>query len=440
MPSLQFRLGSGLLISLLVVFLVLWLIVSSAIRDVAQDYIATRLLHDSETLLSTLTFSTEGAPELDGTRIDTIYKRPFSGHYYQVMHKQGSLRSRSLWDDNLPVPMQASGVTTRLHLPGPQQQPLLVLASGYTKQDQPITIVVAEDLSAVEADVQAFQYRFGITAAVMLILLGIANIIMVRTGLLPLKRVRDEVRDLEHGQRQQLSMNTPAEIAPVVNEVNHLLQILQIRLQRSRHALGDLAHALKKPLTVLHQIQHGNTLANHTDIQQELAAQTDAMQKIIDHVLRRARLAGDTHAGTRFDITRDLSALIDAVQKMYRDKPVQIDCEAEPGIVIAADREDMLELLGNLLDNACKWARRHIRLSIDKDTQLVVRIEDDGPGIDSERMHELSQRGKRLDESVEGHGLGLAIVQDIVEQYRGKMTFSHSKTLGGLQVVVVIGV
>ena len=438
MRSLQARLGTGLLLSLLGVFLVLWLIVSSAIRDVAQDYIATRLGHDSETLLANITFAQDGSAILDNARIDTIYHRPFSGHYYQIISPTKTLRSRSLWDDSLSVANQASGSTTRLHVIGPQQQPLLLLASGYTKHGQAITIAVAEDLSAVESDVQAFQYRFGITALVMLLLLGVINIIMVRTGLHPLKHVRDEVRELEHGQRDQLSETVPKEIAPLVSEVNRLLQILNTRLQRSRNALGDLAHALKKPLTVLRQLQHDNDLAAQPALQQELATQTEAMQQIIEHVLRRARLAGEGHAGSHFDLTHDLPVLIEALQKMYRVKLLQIDREVAPGLGIVADREDMLELLGNLLDNACKWAKHHIRIAIRKDTQLFVTVEDDGPGIDADRIAELSQRGKRLDESVEGHGLGLAIVQDIVDQYHGNILYSRSQTLGGLQVMVTL--
>ena len=239
MRSLQARLGLGLLLSLVLVFLILWLIVSTAIRSVAQDYIATRLVHDSETILSNISFQPDGAAVIDTARIDAIYQRPFSGHYYQVSHASALIRSRSLWDDELTVPVQTSGMSTRLQMKGPQQQPLLVVANGYTKQDQVITIVVAEDLSPVEADIAAFQLRFGITAVAMLVLLAIANVIMIRKGLKPLMQLQAEVRELEHGQRQALSNSVPREVAPLVSEINRLLQVLNTRLRRSRHALGD---------------------------------------------------------------------------------------------------------------------------------------------------------------------------------------------------------
>jgi signal transduction histidine kinase len=436
MRSLQSRLGLGLLLSLLVVFLILWLIVSSAIRNVAQEYIATRLEHDSETLLANLSFEANGSPVIDIARIDAIYQRPFSGHYYLIRNSAAELRSRSLWDDQLVVPTQASGESTRLHLQGPQQQPLLVVASGYTKQAKALTIVVAEDLSAVEADIEAFQLRFGITALVMLLLLGLANVIMVRRGLRPLKQLRDEVRDLEHGQRQALSDTVPSEVAPLVSEINHLLQMLNIRLRRSRHALGDLAHAIKKPLTVLRQLEREPAVIAEPELQQTLTRQVDSMQQLIEHVLRRARLAGEGHAGTLFDANTDLPVLLDALQKMHRHKNLHINTEIQAGAPIFADREDILELLGNVLDNACKWAKHQVRLQLQHAEQWRVTIEDDGPGIDAVRISELSQRGKRLDEAVEGHGLGLAIVRDIVEQYHGSIEFSRSPALGGLKVEV----
>lgn len=438
MWSLQARLASGLLLSLLAIFLVLWLVVSGAIRNVAQDYIASRLGHDSETLLANLNFSPDGTPLLDVSRMDSIYQRPFSGHYYQVINGDKVLRSRSLWDDTLKVTLQANGVTNRVHLQGPQHQPLLAVVSGYQKQGQSFTMVIAEDLTSVESNIRGFQYRFGIITVCILFLMGAAIVIMVRRGLSPLKRLQQEVRELEHGQRQQLSKVVPTEVSPLVGEVNHLLEILNTRLLRSRHALGDLAHALKKPLTLLRHMENEDSVVAQPQLRQELATQVSAMQQTIDHVLRRARLAGEGHAGTVFDVDQDLPLLTDTLQKMYRDKGIQIYTDVTPGLHISVDREDMLELLGNLLDNACKWARQQVHLSIQDGEALILTIEDDGPGIDAKQIADLSQRGKRLDESVEGHGLGLAIVQDIAEQYRGSITYSRSASLGGLQVTVTL--
>lgn len=436
MRSLQLRLNTGLLLSLLGMFIILWVIVSSAIRHVAQDYIATRLSHDSETIISHITFTNEDEIQIDASHTDSIYQRPFSGHYYQIHYDKKIIYSRSLWDTRFQVPLQSSGESRRVMLEGPQQQPLLAVISGYTKQDKAITIVVAEDLSRIEADLKDFQTRFGLTALVLALLLGLLNIFMIRSGLHPLKRIRDEVRDLESGERHQLSNVVPKEISPLVSEINHLLQVLTTRLKRSRHSLGDLAHALKKPLTILRQLERETPLTENPELQQQLASQINSMQQTIDHVLRRARLAGEGYTGVLFNVNNDLPELIDVLKKMYRDKALIFNNDIDEKENIFGDREDMLELLGNVLDNACKWATQNIKLSIIKNDTLNIIIEDDGVGIDENRINELSQRGKRLDESVEGHGIGLSIVHDIVTQYNGTISYGRSVTLGGLQVTV----
>lgn len=436
MRSLQLRLSSSLLLSLLGIFIILWLIVSSAIRHVAQDYIATRLSHDSETLLSHITFTKAGEIQIDSSRIDSIYQRPFSGHYYQIHYDKKIIYSRSLWDTRFQLSLPLSSENQRLMLQGPQQQPLLAVSSGYSKQGKAINIVVAEDLSRIEAEVKDFQTRFGLTALTLALLLGLVNIIMIRSGLQPLKRIRDEVRDLESGERQQLSNVVPKEISPLVSEINRLLQVLSTRLKRSRHALGDLAHALKKPLTILRQLEREKLLAENPELQQQLASQISSMQQTIDHVLRRARLAGEGYAGVLFNVNKDLPALIDVLKKMYRDKDLMFETDIDARANVFADRDDMLELLGNLLDNACKWATQNIKLTINKTDTLNIIIEDDGLGIDESHINELSQRGKRLDESVEGHGIGLSIAHDMVAQYKGTITYHRSVKLGGLQVTV----
>ncbi|MDH5395547.1 MAG: ATP-binding protein, partial [Gammaproteobacteria bacterium] len=200
--------------------------------------------------------------------------------------------------------------------------------------------------------------------------------------------------------------------------------------------LGDLAHALKKPLTVLRQFERETVLKDNPDLQKNLATQINSMQKIIDHVLKRARLAGESHAGILFNLKNDFPELIDVLKKMYHNKNIQFEIDVDENVIVPAEREDMLELLGNLLDNACKWSERLIKISIYDNQMLMIIVEDDGRGIEQERINELTQRGKRLDESIEGHGIGLSIVQDIVSQYHGNIVYQRSESLGGLQVAV----
>ena len=436
MPSLQARLGLGLLLSLVATFLVLWGLVSYAIRGLTEDYMSSRLAHDGETLLAALNFDKDGRPRLAAARIDPVYRRPFSGRYFQIRAGEAVLRSRSLWDQALTLPALAPGETRRLRLGGPQAQPLLVWVAGFRKQDRPLTLAVAEDLSGVEADIRRFQRLFALTAAALLLPLLVLQVLIVRTGLKPLDRVRREIRALERGEVRTLTPEVPREVAPLVHEVNRLLQIMGRRLQRSRNALGDLAHALKAPLTVLRQLRRDEALEAQPALREALVAQTDTMQRVLERVLRRARLAGEGPAGAHFSLEADLPALVDTLRRMHPQREISFETEAPPAGTLALDREDLLELLGNLLDNACKWARRRVRLAIRANDTVHIVVEDDGPGVEPPALAGITRRGARLDESAEGHGLGLAIVKDVIDDYGGSIDFGRSESLGGLRVNV----
>lgn len=436
MRSLQARLSIGLIASLLVVILLSWIALSNAIRYVAEDYILSRLQHDNEALLAAVTFADNNKPELTTDRISSEYQRAFSGHYF-LIHSNGSeLRSRSLWDSDLVIPILSAGESRQLRLDGPQLQRLLVLVNGYLKQEQNITIAVAEDLSTIEADILYLQQRFTFLAIIVLLLLVGIQLLLVRTALHPLKRVGKEIRALEHGELHQLSQTVPNEISPLVHEVNHLLAILGQRLQRSRNALGNLAHALKKPLTLLQQLRCNDE--NDYTAQEILQSQTREMQQLIERELRRARIAGEGPIGAYFIPATEIQPLLDTLQKIYHQKDLAIETNIPSDSILPFDREDMLELLGVLLDNACKWARVRVILTIQTGDRLIVKIEDDGNGVSDTLIAQLTQRGTRLDESVSGHGLGLAIAQDIIDQYHGTMDFGRSNQLGGFCVSVIL--
>lgn len=435
MRSLQARLSIGLLASLLVVISLSWIALSNAIHYIAEEYILSRLQHDNEVLLAALVFTDAKAPSLVMDRISSEYQRAFSGHYYLIHSNGHSLRSRSLWDSELTIPLLSTGESHQLRLDGPQQQHLMVLVAGYFKQGQNITIAVAEDLSSIEADIHNLQQSFAILAVIALATLVGIQLLIVRTALRPLKNAGKEIRALEYGELRQLSQTVPSEISPLVHEVNHLLAILDQRLQRSRNALGNLAHALKKPLTVLKHLRYNE---NELTAQQTLDAQTQEMQQLIERELRRARLAGEGPIGAYFIPANEIQPLLDTLQKIYQQKDLMIETDIPSDPMLPFDREDMLELLGVLLDNACKWANTKVRLTIQTGDQLLIKIEDDGAGVSDSLVAQLTQRGKRLDESISGDGLGLAIAQDIVEQYHGAMDLGRSKQLGGFYVSVVL--
>jgi len=433
MTSLKTRLALGLSFSLLLLLGLQYWMVSGAIRATAEDYVASRLRHDTDGLLSSLRWTSEG-PQL--ARVpDTIYRRPYSGHYFHLQVGERSLRSRSLWETDLPLPQVAVGAARRLHVDGPQDQPLLVRVAGFRKDGRTIRIAVAEDLSPLRADLEAFQLRYAgisLTVAAILVILQIG---LVALGLRPLHRLRKEITALERGERSALSEGAPAEVQPLVRELNRLLGVLGERLERSRKALGNLAHALKTPLTRLFQVAEEPAIAADPERQRQILEPAQAIEERVERELKRARLAAGT-PGQRFDPGREIPALIRVMERIYADKGFAIGYDGpEPGATFG-DREDLLELVGSLLDNACKWASSQVRVTAAVGPGLSLTVEDDGPGVPPKQRQTLAQRGVRLDEDRDGHGLGLAIVGDIVTAYGGKLHFGQSQDLHGLAVRV----
>jgi signal transduction histidine kinase len=432
MHSLQFRLSIGLFVSLLLAFLILWILVNNVSRYLAESYITTRLEHDAESLLATVQIDKAGHLSLDNSRINPIYARPFSGHYYKIQSASATLRSRSLWDQDLSISSDTAG--KQLHVIGPQQQPLLLLSNTYDKSGHSLTIAVADDLSPVETDLRHLQQYF--VAAAVILLLGLIAIqwLILRAGLRPLDKTRDELHALLQGKLAQLNKDVPGEISPLVEEINHLLDVLDKRLTRSRNALGDLAHTLKKPLTVLKQLTRDESLQHNIELRTMLMTQLDNIQAQLNRILRRARLAGEGPVGSLFNASEEVPMLLATLKQMYYNKSLTFETRITSDSTIAADREDMLELIGNLLDNACKWAVHKVRVTITQDHPTTILIEDDGPGVAQERLAELTRRGTRLDEATEGHGLGLAIANEIVTSLGGELQLLRSEELGGLQV------
>ncbi len=427
MKSIKLRLGIGILLSISAVFILLWLAGSHSIRLLVVEQMSTRLMHDSEGLLAHLTFDTAGQILLDPSGIDSIYQRPFSGHYYIIHSGTVRLRSRSLWDSDLALPSEQSLQTRQLHVQGPQQQPLLVLQTIYLKQGNTITIAVAEDLTMLEQQISRFHYWFGLVALAVLALLVLLQVFIVRVGLSPLYRARQQITELEAGKRNALDYDVPTELQPLVHEINKLVSRITQRLQRSRNALGDLAHALKKPLTVLAQLNQDECLHNCNDIRKQMEYQTSDIQRSIDHVLKRARLAGEGPPISQFSLQHDLPALLDTLARMYPQKEIASSLAVDDHERVPFDREDMMELLGNIIDNACKWARHKVLLDVDISDSVHIRVQDDGPGIDEHNLRQLTARGTRLDEKTSGHGLGLAIAEDIVRQYSGSLSFTSTR-------------
>ena len=436
MKSLQWRLSIGLTISLVLLFLLMDWAVERSTDYLTEGFVATRLDHDSELLLGEFKIGMNGAPMIRPRHIPPIYTRLYSGHYYRIELDGQVLRSASQGGgDFLRSPPPGRDRLLKQQQ-GPDGQELLVLYREFDWRGQGLRMAVAEDLGPLEEARGQFILGFLWVAGVALVLLVLLQAWIVRRSLRPLITTRWELRALQRGELERLSLEVPSEVRPVVAEVNALLDAMNRRLERSRKALGNLTHALKTPLTLLGELADRPPPISVGELQTELEEQVESMRLLMERELRRARLAGRIGGGQAFVADDEIPPLIDALQRMHQDKGLLITTRVPPGLRCAVERQDLLELLGNLLDNACKWCRGQVRLTLEHGECLLLTIEDDGPGLNSELAPGMTERGARLDEQTPGHGLGLGIVQDIVDGYGGSIGFGRSSDLGGLMVQV----
>lgn len=438
-PSLQKRLAFGLTMVLVLVMVCQWLVVSVIIQHVTEGYMLSRLAHDAENLLANLDFQKEGGPVLNPSRIDTIYTQPWSGHYYLIQVQTTILRSRSLWDEDFSAPQ---GIFTNEHQeirPGPKGQTLLAFTRSYDKQKKQINITVAEDMSNLNHDVNQIQIWYAVISSLTIVWLLIMQRRIVRQALMPLDAAKKEVLGLEQGEVSRLSTGkVPTEIVPFLTAINRLLAILTERLERSRHAAGNMAHAIKTPLTVLMQLAESKELETLPELRGKIQKQIDAIRALTGRELKKIRMAGSDAPAMRVNITIELFSLLDALQHIHKARDLHFDIHIPSAISAIADREDLLELSGNLLDNACKWAASTVRLTVTCDVEFHLIVEDDGQGCAPEHYQQILQRGERLDRTIHGHGIGLAVVKEIVADYGGRLELGKSKELTGFCVRVAL--
>lgn len=430
--SIQRRLGLGLGVVLVVIGLVLaqtglWLFDQGLRR-----YLADGLQNEAESLLVSIIRGPDGL-QLDDQRVDTVYERQFSGRYFVIRFDDVTWRSRSLWDRELESPSH-KGLARSLEK-GPEGQRLLVYRGDYKRYGKQLRIVVAQDYAPILKSFSRLR-NIGLGAGgVALLLILVFQGFTVRRALRPLERVRQQIAQLQEGQRSQLDRQVPQELEPLVDQINHLLQHTEDTLRRSRNALGNLGHALKTPLAVLISLADRDELLGHPELRRVLQEQLEQIEHRLARELGRARLAGEALPGAHFDCDAELPSLCEMLRLIHGEH-LDIEWKAAPGLRLPFDREDLLEMLGNLLDNACKWADAQVQLTVEKGADgYLLSVDDDGPGIAQDQRESVLERGTRLDEQVAGHGLGLGIARDIAAACGGRLVLEESE-LGGLRVRV----
>lgn len=436
MKSLRSRLTLSLSLLLIAAVALLAVGFERFSRELVEQYVLSRLEHDADLLYARVHDADDrerAAQEAAGT----VYDLPLSGHYFRIVHDGQVIRSRSLWDADLAAPPATAsrGVARQA---GPAGQSLLVYAKRFPGDAEGWFIEVAEDVSTIDSAIATFRRTLLLGLGVAVVALVFVQRKLLVRGLAPLDDAVAACRRLERGETQVIDTVAPLEVQPMLDAVNRLVDHHGRRLARIRHATGNLSHALKTPLAVLGQAAETLAEQGNEALAETLRSQLDTMRGNIDRELRRRRLAGGGPPSTGFDARAELHGLAEALERLYRERGVTIEVDV-PQRRFPFDREDMLELFGNLMDNACKWARTRVRLVVHVQEgeagsdALRFCIDDDGPGVADELVGRLGSAGFRVDEGRPGHGVGLAIVADIVAQYRGEIVYGRSE-LGGLRV------
>lgn len=438
MKSLRTQLSLGLTLSLVGLLTLQWAVVTFTIDHLIQSQMTARMQQEAEGVLAGVTVNARGQLVLAPHVMTAAYQRPFSGRYFIVMLDQSKTQSRSWWDVNLPVSALKVGEERVMHVTGPESQPLLLLGHGYRKQQRMITIYIAESLVELQQSLRMFHWLYGVFSLLgLLALLALQRWIVVNT-LHPLQQIKESLAKVASGELQQMNASGPAEVMPLINEFNRILKSASQKTRRSRLAIGNLAHGLKTRLAQLQLLSGDALLESDAQLRQRVQSCADEIYQDVERELKRARLMGDAYTSQTTDLELVLPTLVATLQKIYSEKTVGFAWQHDGQPRVMIDREDMLELLGNVLDNAFKWCRSQVQLNISVQAEIHIIVEDDGPGSQASELAALLQRGMRMDESKPGSGLGLAIVQDIVQHYQGSIVLDHSPRLGGLRVTFTL--
>jgi signal transduction histidine kinase len=378
--------------------------------------------------------------------------RAYSGRYWEIAEpgKDGKLKaiegltSRSLYDTELSTPPDlAARLKAKPAEPiafdarGPQTgERVRVLARWTTFYGRatPVVYLAAEDRSPIDREVRNFVTATAIAFVALGGFLILAVVVQVQWGLRPLFRLGGEVADVRRGKAERLQGRYPSELKPLTDELNALVAHNQETVERQRTHVGNLAHALKTPISVMmtEAQQRPGPLA------EVVGRQTDAMRQQVDHHLRRARAAArSTGQGERTPVAEVLDELARTLERIFRDKGVTIDWDAPDDLMFQGERQDFMEIAGNAMENAGKFGRARVRVRAAPEgpERMRLTVEDDGPGLTPEQREEVVRRGARLDENAPGSGLGLSIIDELARAYRGSLTLDDSP-LGGLALAV----
>jgi len=451
--SLAIRLFVSASAWVVVILVITGFVLSSVYKDATERAFDRRLNLYLRTLIAEVATPDEPPDHQFQSLGEPLFELPLSGWYWQITRtdtdKQDVRASRSLWDKKLPkledqgVELTPAGIRQG-YVEGPEGQSLRMVERPVDLgADGKFLVSVAGDATEIFDETRTFDYYLGSTFAALGIVLLLTTIFQVRFGLAPLKRISESIADIRSGRAEQLVGEFPVEIAPLARETNALIDANREIVERARTHVGNLAHAIKTPLSVIvnEASAHGADPFAH-----KVLEQADVMRDQVAHHLERARIAARvTIIGTVTEVAPALDALRRTMEKIHRDRGIAIEVKADSHARFRGERQDLEEMAGNLVDNACKWAasRVFIEVLVERPVEpgaaptLRIIVDDDGRGLSDAERAQVSRRGQRLDESKPGSGLGLSIVVDLAGLYGGSLTLG-SAPIGGLRAELVL--
>ena len=412
-----------------------------AFRDSAESAVRERLQAQIYMLLGAASVESDGGLVMPRTLPEARLMLPDSGLYALVTDVDGDIvwRSESLLGLRLaplPAPPRpGQWQFTRHHDAGERE----LLLNGFSvtwelgpERTRGYTFWIAENARYFAEQVRSFRRSLGAWLLGAAGVLLAVQVLVLRWTLRPLRQVAREIRAIESGRQSLLSGRYPRELQPLTANLNQLVREGRAQLDRYRNALGDLAHSLKTPLAVLASVTRQPLPAE--DLRSAVRSQIERMNQTVDYQLQRAAAAGRRSLSAGVDVAEPARRVKDSLDKVYAERALELELAIVPGTQFPGEQGDLLELLGNLADNACKWAHSRVRIGAWTEAGLVLQIEDDGPGIPAEQRRGLLDRGRRADSRMPGHGIGLAVVRDLVEEvYQGRLEIGDSP-LGGARV------
>ena len=429
--SLKSQLLVGLVSGIALVFVLFWWLSQTTLHALSEKYVLTRLEHDIDLIVDHLIQSDNGIV-LDQSSLGPIYLAPFSGHYYVIQTPKKNLYSASLNNTSLKLP-KLNETQKVFEIKGPVENKLLMLAHQREVFGHPVTIYVAENHDPIQEVIVEFDTQYAALTLLAIFSIYLFQAQILRRTFNRLKPLEKKLQAFQLGHDVQFDPSDyPVEVRNLIRNLNFALKNSKQQFEQTRARNSDLSHSLKTPLNLIFQLLNTPELEQFPEIKKSIADEAEKILQKIEYELKVERFAQKQSIKKQLLMQPIVKSVIQGLQQIHQSKNIEFRINLEPDSTLAIEQEDAYELLGNLLDNACKWCHSKIHISLDSQ-QLV--IEDDGHAPSAEERHKLGRRGFRLDESQPGHGIGLSIVKRLIEAYGWDWQIEVSK-MGGLKVIV----